>query len=467
MNATRLRLLTSAALLSAAVIVVAFLSRRYAYDGDPVARPTREFVVVLMVAAAAYLAAVHALVQCAASGKLLWFVFGFGAVLRIGLFFSTPILEDDYYRYLWDGGVVAQGYNPYTHAPRSILRAEALAPTALVELGRESGKILPRVNHPELATIYPPVAQIAFAAAHFLGPWKLSAWRGVVLFFDSATFVLLLKLLTSIGRPAHLAAIYWWNPVVLKETINSAHMDVLALPFVLAALIFALKSQRTRAAVAGSIAIGAKLWPLLLVPFLARATGLKPRTLVKPLLVFALVAGLLVGPLIYSPGIRDESGIAAYGERWEMNDGFFLAYRGAARLVARALSPDDHSAISNQIARGGVLGTIITILIVLSRRPLNNAADLCRRIVLFLGAVFLLLPAQFPWYYTWVVPFLALAPRPSLLLLTLTLPLYYLKFFYDARGQVEIFHNIVVWFEYVPVYALLAYELWRERRMAR
>ncbi|MEK7793477.1 MAG: hypothetical protein AAB353_03060, partial [Candidatus Hydrogenedentota bacterium] len=193
----------------------------------------------------------------------------------------------------------------------------------------------------------------------------------------------------------------------------------------------------------------------------------KPRTLVKPLLVFALVAGLLVGPLIYSPGIRDESGIAAYGERWEMNDGFFLAYRGAARLVARALSPDDHSAISNQIARGGVLGTIITILIVLSRRPLNNAADLCRRIVLFLGAVFLLLPAQFPWYYTWVVPFLALAPRPSLLLLTLTLPLYYLKFFYDARGQVEIFHNIVVWFEYVPVYALLAYELWRERRMAR
>lgn len=466
MNAPRVRLFTCAVLLGAAVVAVAVLSRQYDYTGDPLARPTPMLVAILVVAAAAYLTAVYVLIQYAASARLLWFVFGLGAVLRIVLLFSTPILEDDYYRYLWDGAVVARGYGPYTHAPRSVQRAEASVPAALVELGRESGDVLRRVNHPELTAIYPPVAQMAFAAAHVLGPWKLSAWRGLVLVFDLATFIFLMRLLTSIERPAHLAAIYWWNPVVLKETVNSAHMDVLTLPFVLAALIFALRSQRARATIAGSIAIGAKLWPLLLVPFLGRATGLPPRKLATPLLVLALVSGSLTAPLLYSSVLRDESGLAAYGERWEMNDGLFLAYRGAARLVARALPLDDHSASADQIARGGVLITIAVLAIVLSRRPLDNANDLFRRIALFLGAVFLLLPAQFPWYYTWLVPFLALAPRPSFLLLTLTLPLYYLKFFYDARGQVEYFHHVVVWIEYAPIYALLAYELWRERRAA-
>ncbi|MGD8779206.1 MAG: hypothetical protein PVH88_09635 [Ignavibacteria bacterium] len=41
----------------------------------------------------------------------------FGLVVRIILTPTFPVLEDDFYRYLWDGAVTANGINPYEHAP--------------------------------------------------------------------------------------------------------------------------------------------------------------------------------------------------------------------------------------------------------------------------------------------------------------------------------------------------------------
>ena len=38
-------------------------------------------------------------------------------VIRIGVLFIQPIGSDDYYRYLWDGKVIANGINPYLYAP--------------------------------------------------------------------------------------------------------------------------------------------------------------------------------------------------------------------------------------------------------------------------------------------------------------------------------------------------------------
>ena len=90
-------------------------------------------------------------------------------------------------------------------------------------------------------------------------------------------------------------------------------------------------------------------------------------------------------------------------------------------------------------------------------RPADGT-DVCRRALVVVAALFLLLPAQFPWYYVWLVPFLAIFPRYSLLLLTALLPLYYLRYYLDARGQVNLFDYGIVWVEYAPVWVLLLYE---------
>ena len=94
-----------------------------------------------------------------------------GLAARLILIPSEPMLEDDYQRYLWEGGVVAAGLNPYATSPRSA--NEAGPQTKLGALAHASGDVIDRVAHAGLKTIYPPVAQAAFALAHKLNPWSL------------------------------------------------------------------------------------------------------------------------------------------------------------------------------------------------------------------------------------------------------------------------------------------------------
>ena len=99
--------------------------------------------------------------------------------MRATLFFSTPILEDDYYRYLWDGAVTANGHNPYAYTPDDInyFTGDREVPDDLAALAQDSGQFAYRVNHGELGTVYPPIAQLAFALAHKISPWNIHAWK--------------------------------------------------------------------------------------------------------------------------------------------------------------------------------------------------------------------------------------------------------------------------------------------------
>ena len=63
-----------------------------------------------------------------------------GLVSRIILIPSQPVLENDYYRYLWDGAVTAHGYNPYVYSPEAAMDfTNCDVPQELHELANESG----------------------------------------------------------------------------------------------------------------------------------------------------------------------------------------------------------------------------------------------------------------------------------------------------------------------------------------
>lgn len=66
------------------------------------------------------------------------------------------------------------------------------------------------------------------------------------------------------------------------------------------------------------------------------------------------------------------------------------------------------------------------------------------------GGLFVLSPTQFAWYYTWVLPFLVLAPARALVLYTALLPLYHLHYDYPW----------VVWIEHLPVWMLIGWAAW-------
>lgn len=443
-------------------IVILGLSPYFGYGCRP--DPEHYFLLVgtQVLAGAVYLLAVC---RCRGSGEsslLLWILL-VGLILRGLMLFSTPILEDDFYRYLWDGGVVAQGYNPYTLAPEAVVelpRGGNPVPEALRQLAASSGPVISRINHPHLTTIYPPLAQGAFALAHWLAPWSLTTWRLVLLVADVASLSLLAVILRTLHLPLAWLAMYWWNPLLVKEVLNAGHLDVLMLPFVLGSVWLTLRGWTVAALLSLAGAVGIKIWPLILLPLLARPLFADLRRLGLGLGVFLLALGVIFWPLS-TVGWQENSGLLAYGSRWEMNDSLFrlITWGAAAVLRVVGLEPDG----GPRLARYVVLALLSAILLWLIRRPWRYGLDLCQRCLWTLAALFLFSPTQFPWYYVGLIPFLAIRPRLSLLLLTALLPIYYLRYFFLAQGQGWIFDNSIVWLQFLPVWILLGWEWWSNR----
>src|SRR5262245_43503281 len=244
-----------------------------------------------------YLAAIRVAVRALQTRALMIMIVAAGVLFRMTLLFSNTIEEVDLYRYLWDGAAVTHGVNPFRYTPQQVLAAsdDGTLPADLARLVRlrddspEMTVILKRVHFGELPTIYPPASQVVFALCTWLTPTGASVWTRMVLMkswfvaFDLATLWLVVRLLTLAGRPAGTALIYAWCPLLIKEIANSGHLDALAIFLTAAAVYVAvrvlyfpgrLRSPRWEAifsALMLALAVGAKLYPLILAPLFAMA----------------------------------------------------------------------------------------------------------------------------------------------------------------------------------------------------
>ncbi|MEQ1614311.1 MAG: hypothetical protein ABL904_16305, partial [Hyphomicrobiaceae bacterium] len=266
------------------------------------------------------------------ANRLLVFIVVVGLLLRGVLFVTEPALEDDYNRYLWDGGVTAHGLSPYALSPASAL--EQGEDTMIGRLAMSAGVVMERINHPDLKTIYPPVTQAAFALAHFMAPWSLTAWRFVCLAGEMSTLALLLMLLADARRSPLWVALYWWNPLIIKEMINSAHMEAILMPLVLSALLLAARRRILPAIGMLGLAAGAKLWPILLAPLLLRPLLDRPRVLVACVALLGFLLTLWVVPPLLG-GIDETSGFVAFANYWQTNSALFPT---VAKLVDVAMT---------------------------------------------------------------------------------------------------------------------------------
>lgn len=469
MQTRRVEWIAIAAALVAIHALLVSLSGEFAYDAPLSSYPVVDLVILEMAAGGFYLILLWLVPRSRPEPGLLALVICVGLALRVMTMASEPILEDDYYRYLWDGAVVAGGMDPYRYSPADVLGTEGGGQPAsdlsrLSMLAEASRPVAQRVNYPQLTTVYPPLAQGVFAVAAVAEPFSLTAWRMTSLLFEGATLVLLYSILVSLGRSPLWLAVYWWNPLVVKELVNSAHMDVLLLPLLCGVLLSMLQGKLRLASACLALAAGVKLWPALLLPIVLRPLSTRPRRLASAVIVFSLIFAVTMAWLVRQASI--DSGLVAYAGGWNMNDALFLALDA---LIDTALTAIDYPWIeSESVARAFVAATLVWFGLWFNRHEARDGDELCRRFLYLTAAVFLLSPTQFPWYFTWLVPFLVVAPSPALALLTALLPLYYLRFHFDFRGEPRIFDYGVVWFEYLPVWLLLAREwLLRDRLGAR
>ena len=120
---------------------------------------TNGFEVAFLATFALYLLAVAVVLRLPRGGGSSWpalaLIFVFGLLFRLALLPTRPTLSDDMFRYVWDGRVQAHGLSPYRYPPS----ASEVAP---LHAGDQT--IWPHINRRDAVTIYPPGAQMVFAA---------------------------------------------------------------------------------------------------------------------------------------------------------------------------------------------------------------------------------------------------------------------------------------------------------------
>lgn len=441
-------------------LALAFIACRQQFDWarELAEIPARGLALGLVAAGLAFLAVlplVRATLPADADlqRRILGLVVAVGVLLRLLMWPVEPALEDDQQRYLWEGALVAHGLSPYAIAPNDAKSADRDIP--LGQLAEHAGAVLDRVNHPHLKTIYPPVAQAAFVLAYAIEPFSLTAWRVVLLAAEAATLLLLLALLRDGGQAPIWVALYWWNPIPIKEIANSGHMEGVLTPLVLAAVLLGVRRRPVAAMGALGLAVGVKIWPLLLAPLLLRPWFDRPRVLVAALAMLGGLMMLWAVPVVLG-GLDQRSGFVAYSRDWQAVSALLPALRS---LVRGVLDPLGFApATAGLVTRAGLAGVAALGALALAWRATGEPIDLLRRAALITLVLVLVSPAQFPWYMLWTIAFLPFAPRAGVMLMAVLLPLYYVSFYLSAIDAYAVFRDRVVWLIWLPIWTALAVE---------
>ena len=318
--------------------------------------------------------------------------------LRVLSCFALPILENDFYRYLWDAYRFATTGTPYGAAPTHYL-FDANLPAAFRE-------ILGNINYPNIPTIYGPVTELWFLAGYGLAPAKVGALQVLNALLDIG----LIALLARLGAQPRWLLLYAISPLVLKESVMTAHPDLLVGMFAVASLV-AAKRAHSAGGLMG-LAIASKVAALVLLPFLVLRFGW------RGLLWCGLTLLCCYVPFMWQPG-SEFFALQTFATVWRFNPLLFAVIEVVTRPeYARAIA-------------GGLLALVLAWItwrewqrqkkrvVVNLPKPTVPPADLA------LGALLAFAPVINPWYLLWFLPFAVLRPTRTAWAASLVVPLSY------------------------------------------
>ena len=327
------------------------------------------------------------------------------------------------------------GSTPYRYIPVD----PALAPL-------RDATIYPLINRPDYArTIYPPMAQLVFAAV--VRVWDgVTAMKIAMVGFEALGVACLLRLLPLAGLPRERVLIYAWNPLPLWSFASDGHVDAIAIGFIGLALLLRVQRRDGWAGAVLACATLVKFLPAAIAPAFLRGGRLwRPAAAGLAMIValYAIYSAAGWHVLGFLPAYRTEEGLAD-------GSGFWIL-AALSRLLP--------------LPAGAATAYILCALLVLAGlalwvatgRPRSGADDavrLCRDSALLASATMVATSSHYPWYFAWLALPAVVAPSRPVLWLSSAPVLLYL----DPWP-----HDRFTWpsLVYLPAAALLAAELWR------
>jgi rSAM/selenodomain-associated transferase 2 len=363
--------------------------------------------------------------------RAFWTILGLGVGLRC-LFLVFPP-SHDVNRYVWEGYLQLQGFNPYALAPQDP-RLQPLVSESL-------RAVFDGINHKDLAACYAPLAQLLFRGLAALRPDPFF-FKLVVTLADAAVLLPLAALLKREGLPPARLLWYAANPLLLVFIAGEGHLDsLMVLPLCLGVALVAAGRARSGFFCLGCAAM-VKYLAALAVPFVIDRRNRRH-------CLWALIPCLAYLP--FADAGRDLFGsLAVFGASMHYND--FLP--GVLRPL---LGPS-----GSLIVAGGLLAAGLALIFL-------TVPDRSRSLLYAFGWLLLCLPTLHPWYLSVVAPFAALLAAPAWLFLqaavAVTFPVLAVE---HATGVFQEIHWLK-WVQYGPFVLLLGWPYvkargWRKPR---
>jgi hypothetical protein len=305
--------------------------------------------------------------------------------------------DDDIHRYVWDGRLQRLGYNPYIVVPSDPAARALHTPETRT------------LNNPDLPSPYPAGAQLFFRAVTGIHE-STFALKVAFVICDFGIAVVLLDLLRTSGRGAHLVLAYAWNPLLAIEVAGSGHIDILGT--LLLVISFAALARRWRAiaALMFGLAVAVKFLPIVLLPLYWKRVRIRDAALV------AVVIALLYLPFLNHGRIPTGS-VGTYVQSFRFNGPVFAGL--------------DQVAPPQLLVGLAVLAGLATATWLRS-----TTSELSSDAFAWpMAASLLCAPVVFPWYLLWLLPFLTSASTLLIILWTVSIIPTYLMWHWRTLGR--------------------------------
>jgi alpha-1,6-mannosyltransferase len=347
-----------------------------------------------------------------------------GLCFRFVLIGYTPLLSQDYFRFIWDGNLLLQGINPYIYLPDELIEIFSQWEYLYSGMGSMSA------GH---YTNYPMINQLLFALG-VLSTKPVLTYQLVLMLADLITFRILTKLSSQTW-----GLTYWLSPLVILEGVGNLHFEPVMVAFLVLGLYHFKQGNYFRSSVALAASVLLKLIPLMFAPLLLKV--------VKQKQLKIMVFGFLITLALFTTPFLDPLLFTTYSESvglWFSNFEFNAGIYRILKELGVLLGVQDWQMIR-------FYGKAHSFAILALALKFTWESDCFSKVIdksyLLLLIYLLTAPTIHPWYLITLIALGAISKHPSAILWSLTIILSYVAY---TMSPVELPLWIVA-LQFIPV----------------
>ena len=378
-------------------------------------------------------------------------------LFRIVFLVAIPNLSQDFYRFIWDGRMLLEGFNPYLYTPDFFIQNGKIPFPQGEELYNGMGAL--NASH---YTNYPPINQLCFVIANLFGAQStlgsVIVMRLIIILADMGILFFGKKLLENLKLPSSRIWWYMLNPFIIIELTGNLHFEGVMLFFLLWSLYLLHKGKWQWSAVVFACSISVKLIPLMFLPlffwwfFKRDSSVLRINKLASFYLIVLGITFLFFLPFFSKDFITNYSETVGL---WFTNFEFNASIYYLARKIGYAITG------YNEIAIIGKFIPILSIAIILGFsffRKNTTTPKLITSILLAFSFYLFLSTTVHPWYIATLVSLCLFTNYRYPLVWSLIIVLSYLS--YLGIGSAAKSENLwIISIEYSVVFAAFIWEV--------